>query len=201
MEELFKAKLSSNQLDWLETSLKTRAAGLDRRLYSLQDLDEYSNKSLVPILWCINEVIRNRGQVGENEQHSLDHLGKAQVTLRRLKGFLKALIVANPQAEQFVPISLLGKFSLNGPKMIKSLKSAETEKLTDVVHEMASHAHSHLSLTKATTPFLKLSKYSSERFLKVLEKNNFSISNPKIQIIGSQKDGLLPIKLFFKTLF
>lgn len=191
--------MSASQIYWLEGSLKSRADGFDRRIYTLNDLDEYAHKSLVPILWCINEVITT--ELNVEREHLLGHLGKAQVTIRRLKGLAKALSSGNPQAEQFVPIGLLGKFGLNGPKMLESLKSGETEKLTDVVHEMASHAHSHLSMIKEKPEaFLKLSKYSSERYLKVLEKNNFTILNPKIQRIGSQRDGILPIKLFFQNL-
>lgn len=159
-------------------------------------MDEYAHKSLVPILWCINEVISDKSNV--EMEHLLDHLGKVQVMLRRLKGLAKALSIGNPIAEQFVPISLLGKFGLNGPKMIESLKTGETEKLTDVVHEMASHAHSHLTMIRSCPDaFIKLSKYSSERYLKTLEKSKFSILNTKVQIIGSQRDGLLPIKLYF----
>jgi hypothetical protein len=180
---------------WLEGSLKARADGSDLRIYTLQDLDEYAHKSLVPILWCINEVILCKADA--EKDHLLDHLGKAQVMLRRLKGFAKTLSTGNPHAEQFVPISLLGKFGLNGSKMIELLKTGENEKLKDLVHEMASHAHSHLSLMrKCPDSFVKLSKYSCERYLKTLENNNFSILSSKVQIIGSQRDGLLPIKLF-----
>ncbi len=167
-------------------------------------MDDYAHKSLVPILWCVNEVIRK--ELSKEGEHLLDHLGKAQVTIRRLKGLAKALSSGNPQAEQFIPIGLLGKFELNGPKMVESLKTGEADKLADVVHEMASHAHSHLSLIKPSaqncdpkfTKFMKLSKYSSGRYLKELEKNNFSILNPKMQRIGSQRDGILPIKLYFQ---
>lgn len=131
-------------------------------------------------------------------EHLLDHLGKVQVMLRRFKGLGKTLSTGNPLAEQFVPVSLLGKFGLNGPKMIESLKAGEIEKLTDLVHEMASHAHSHLSMIRSCpNNFIKLSKYSSERYLKTLEKNNFSILSTKVQIVGSQRDGFLPIKLLF----
>ena len=196
MEDLFKANLKASQIYWLEGSLKARADGSDRRIYTLQDLDDYAHKSLVPILWCINEVISS--ELNVEKEHLLDHLGKAQVMLRRLKGLSKTLGTGNPLAEQFVPISLLGKFGLNGPKMIESLKTGENVQLTDVVHEMASHANSHLSMIRTSSDtFMKLSKYSCERYLKALEKNNFSILNTKVQRIGGQRDGLLPIKLFF----
>lgn len=196
LEDLFKANLTAGQICWLEGSLKARSDGSDLRIYALHDLDDYAHKSLVQILLCIDEIIIS-SELNAEREHLLDHLGKAQVMLRRLKGLSKTLETGNPLAEQFVPISLLGKFGLNGPKMIESLKTGEYGELTDVVHEMASHANSHLSMIRTCSDnFVKLSKYSCERYLKALEKNNFSILNSNVQRIGTQRDGLLPFKLF-----
>ena len=190
------SNLSLSQIHWLEGSLKAREDGSDRRIFTLQELDEYAHKALVPILWCINDVISKEKCI--EKEHLLDHLGKAQMMLRRLKGLAKALGSANPLAEQFVPVNLLGKCGLNGPKMIESLKTGETEKLTDAVHEMASHAHSHVSMIYSPRDtFMKLSKYSCERYLMTLERKGFSLLHPKVQRIGSRRDGLLPLKLFF----
>lgn len=204
VESLAKANLSSNQIYWLEQSLEARASSLDRRIFSLSDLDEYAHKSLVQILWTINSIAKEPKNTGEfvAVEHALDHLGKAQLTVRRLKGLAKALSSKNSLAEQFIPTGLLGKSGMNGPKMVES---TENEKFKDLVHEMASHAHSHLSLiapeTEKTDLFLSLSKYSCNRYLSALQQHNFSILAPKIWGIGSQQDGLLPIKLYFKSIF
>lgn len=200
-EDLFKAKLTEKQMGWLEESLETRAVSLDRRIYTFADLDNYANKSLVKILLCLNSISNDFDISLKDTEHALEHLGKAQITLRRLNGLAKALSKGNPLAEQFVPIGLLGKTGLNGPKMIELLKLSDEKKIRDLVHEMASHAHSHLSLTENMNVFIKLSKYCSDRYLDKLEKCNFNILNSKIQRIGGHRDGLLPIKLYFKTLF
>lgn len=207
VEDLFKAKLTSTQVHRLLGNLNARAERLDRKIFSLADLDEYAHKSLVQILWCINSIVSDDRILKEDieKEHSLDHLGKAQVVIRRLKGLAKAISVRNPQAEQFIPLGLLGKFGLNGPKIIESMKSGNTKDLLDIIHEIASHAHSHLTLINQkdvqSDLFLKLSKYCSLRYLSILEQHNFSIFHPKVIRTGSHRDGILPIKIYFKTIF
>ena len=208
VEDLSKSNLSSTQMYWLEGSLKARAESLDRRIYSISDLDDYAHKSLVPILWCVNQIAKEGPNTSlVDQEHVLDHLGKAQLTIRRLKGLAKALSAHNPLAEQFIPIGLLGRFGLNGPKMIESLnlkQPGDLKSLSDVVHELASHAHTHLSLInpahEQSDLFVRLSKYSSLRYLEELEKRNFLITHPALQRIGSHRDGILPIKLYMKTI-
>lgn len=182
--------------------MKARAEALDRRIFSLADLDEYAQKSLVPILWCLEGIIDLEPSDKIRNEHALEHLGKAQLTIRRLKGLTKALSLNNPSAEQFIPTGLLGSSGLNGPEMIESLKTGDFGKLTDVVHEMASHAHSHLQLlqNKPGNLFLNLSKYTAQRYLTELEKRNFFILHGNVQRIGSQRDGLLPLKLYFQSI-
>lgn len=199
MEDLFRSDLTANQLNLLEESLNSRADSLDRRIYSLADLDEYSQKSIVPILRSIDESI---GSSMAKRDHLLEHLGKAQVTIRRLRGLAKALNTSNPLAEQFIPIGLLGPSGLNGPQMIK--ESSKGDKMKDLVHEMTSHALSHLSLIPrdgANGLFVKLSAYGCQRYLLDLKKQNFDVCNEKVWKIGSQRDGFLPLKLFVKSLF
>lgn len=205
MEDLFKANLSSMQLYWLETSLKARADGLDRRIFSFGDLDEYAQKSLVPILWCLEGIIGSKSGDKIRNEHNLEHLGKAQLIIRRLKGLGKALSLKNPSAEQFIPTSLLGSLGVNGPEMIDSLKTGNLDKLTEVVYKMASHAHSHVKLISSENNadsddlFLKLSKYTANRYLNELERAKFFILEEKVRRIGSERDGLLPLKLYFKS--
>lgn len=202
MEDLLRSNLSENQLNLLEEALNSRASSLDRRIYSLADLDDYAQKSLVPILRSIDETINCNEMHKSKRDHLLEHLGKAQVTVRRLRGLSKALTINNPLAEQFIPISLLGASGLNGPQMLK--ESSKSDKIKDLVHEMASHAHSHLSLIPPDPSnglFIKLSAYGCQRYLAELQKQNFDVCSTKVEKIGSQKDGFLPIKLFFKSLF
>lgn len=202
MEDLFRSNLSENQLSLLEEALNSRASNLDRRIYSLADLDDYAHKSLVPILRSIDETISCNEIHKSKRDHLLEHLGKAQVTVRRLRGLSKALTKNNPLAEQFIPISLLGASGLNGPQMLK--ESSKSDKIKDLVHKMASHAHSHLSMISPDPSdglFIKLSAFGCQRYLTELQKQNFDVCSTNVENIGSQKDGFLPIKLFFKSLF
>ena len=125
----------------------------------------------------------------------------AQVTVRRLRGLSKALTINNPLAEQFIPISLLGASGFKRPQMQKRI--FKSDKIKDLVHEMASHAHSTYpwSPDPSNGLFIKLSAYGCQRYLAELQKQNFDVCSTKVEKIGSQKDGFLPIKLFFKSLF
>ena len=202
LEDLLRSDLSLVQLNLLEEALNSRANSLDRRIYSLADLDDYSQKSLVPILRSIHETINCNESDSVTRDHLLEHLGKTQVTVRRLRGLAKALTKSNLIAEQFIPISLLGVAGLNGAQMLK--ESSKGEKMKDLVHEMASHAHSHLSLIPSNSSndlFMKLSVYGCQRYLAALQKRNFDVCDENVMKIGSQRDGFLPIKLFFKSIF
>lgn len=199
MEDLSAARLTSNQLDWLELSLNSRTEGLDRKIYTLADLDDYAQNSLVPILLCLQDLLPDRRN--ENE-HAIDHLGKAQVAIRRLKGLSVALLSRNPSAEQFIPTSLLGLAGLNGHTIFEALNKnidEDVQKLKDLIHTLASHSHSHLSLVNENSGrFCKLFKYTGLRYLDSLQKHNFDLLNPSIRKIGTQRDGFLPLILYFK---
>lgn len=202
LEDLSKACLNNNQLDWLELSLNARKESLDRKIYSLEDLDNYAQSSLVPILLCIQDLLPDRIE-NENVQHELIHLGKALMAIRRLKGFSAALRSRNPSAEQFIPTSLLGLVGLNGPKIFEALDKniiADVQKINDLIFTIASHSHSHLSLINEQGSYrlCKLSKYTGLRYLNALKKYNFDLLSPKLQKIGTQRDGLLPLILYFK---
>ena len=155
----------------------------------------------MPILCSIDETVTDAAVNKAARGHLLEHLGKAQVTIRRMRGLAKALNTKNSLAEQFVPISLLGASGLNGPQMLK--ESSRGEKVKAVVHQLASHAHSHLSLIPrdgGNGLFAELSAYGCQRYLTELQKQNFDVCNAKVEKIGSQRDGFLPVKLFFKSL-
>ena len=201
MEDLSAARLANNQLDRLELNLNSRAQGLDRKIYTLADLDDYAQNSLVPILLCLQDLLLLPDRRKENE-HAIGHLGKAQVAIRRLKGLSVALISRNSSAEQFIPASLLGLAGMNGHTIFEALNKnvdKDLQKLKDIIHTLASHSHSHLSLVDENSGrFCKLFKYTGLRYLDSLQKHNFDLLNPSIRKIGTQRDGFLPLILYFK---
>lgn len=150
----------------------------------------------------MNEIISDsQGDVNKSESNNiLEHLGKAQITIRRLKGFAKALNTKNPLSEQFIPIELLGSSGLNGPKIIK--ESSKGEGVKELIKKLASHSNSHLSLIPPTSSkFVNLSVYVCRRYLTELERKSFDVCEEKVEKIGSQRDGILPLKLFIKSVF
>ena len=200
LEDLSKANLTIEQLNHLGGSLNARASGLDHRIYYMKDLNEYAQKSLLPILLCINELVS--GKTGQIDQFS--QLGEAQVVIRRLKGLGKALITNDSQAEQFIPVELLGITGMNGSKLVESMKmsNGNSIELAEIVQKMVSQSHSNLNNPNNSdnNHLLKLSKYCSLRYFNTLKKYNYNIMNPKVKLIGSQRDGFLPLNLYFKSL-
>jgi hypothetical protein len=198
------ANLNPVQLSFLQTSLDARASDLDRRIFSLDDLDSYAQVALVPILASI-QMIHDENYNDSTEQ-GISHLGKAQLLVRRLRGLAKALSLRSASAEQFIPIGLLGTFGLNGSSLINAYSSPTDpsssklkEKLAKLVQEMALHSNFHLSGgLECKSRFCKLTHYTISRYLDNLKKHNFDILNPKVIATGSVHDGLLPLKLLFK---
>lgn len=179
---------------------------MDRKIFTLEDLDGYAEMALVPVLLSIQSLASEAETLPEN---SISHLGKAQLIVRRLRGLAKALRLNSSSAEQFIPTGLLGDSGLNGSSLIKVISPSDASskevktKLSQIVQEMAAHSHAHLSSSSQlgggdNSRFCKLTHYTISRYLDALKRHDFDVLNQKVQITGSSRDGLLPFRLFFK---
>lgn len=192
LEELDRSELKINQIDALEKSLESRASSLDKTIVTLTDLDDYSNRALVPILETICEI-DSKTMTSPDLSTSLAYLGRAQMIIRRLKGIGASLRMSTLNKNQVAKLFIPAKLLLNEDLGINE------NLLKEIMHEMASHAHSHLSQVEPVNKFVKLSRYTTFRYLDELRRCEYNILKDSLQIIGSKRDGTLPVKVFIKS--
>jgi hypothetical protein len=216
-------QVTATQRRWLLGSLEAREQGLDQHLPTLQALDEYAQKTLVASIYCQLEYLLGPGNESAADllrlEHSASHLGKAQFVSRRLRVLHQSLTrpAGKIAPSRLIPSFLLAKYRVSGEAIDCDPRSSSVhEALVSITHDLASHAHGHLSLfqkdlssgstsssRRLASRLLKTEAFCTQRFLKRLEDPHQCAFDPLLNrrafISGTQRDGFLPAILYAKS--
>ena len=173
----------------------------DFPFHTFKDLEKYIESSVSPVYHLIVDSSTADNKVPANQRIDLDHisshLGRAQGITNVLRG-----VPHNARYNRcYIPSDLLINHKTSHEDF---LRCKPTENVIDLCFGMASNANQHietvLSLMKKVDKknrLIFLPLVSVENYLKRLEKSNFNIFDPKL----SQRNGLLPFILWFKSKF
>jgi len=149
-----------------------------RQPFSLKEIEDYAEQTSSSLLYLNLELLNiNRDP---NSDHAASHLGIATglvILLKALPYHLKA-------KQLYLPMELTTKHSISQESLFRGEFS---DKLKDVVYDIANTARSHLDLSRELQPKLKkpahvalLSAGFMSDFLSRLEKNDFNPIDPNL---------------------
>jgi len=163
----------------------------DAPFSDLNDLETYSDQTVTPILYLGFEIL---GLKNIAQDHAASHLGKAI----GLANFIRS-IPHNAQSRRvLVPNALMAKHTLSQEDFIRKKNS---DKIKELVYEVASQAHVHYEKAKAMKSQvdksalpLFLAGVPTSTYLKRLQRVSFDPFHTSL----TRRYGLLPWHLYYK---
>ncbi|XP_072013524.1 NADH dehydrogenase (ubiquinone) complex I, assembly factor 6-like [Amphiura filiformis] len=178
---------------WLSRILEERERMLDDRpFHTVEEIESYAENTSSSLLYLTLEAL---GIKDVNADHAASHIGRAQ----GLTTILRAIPYNAQYKRVNLPLDVMAKHGLSQTAVVRG---SQDKPMRDVVYEIASQAHVHLSTARsfkkevpssALPVFLCTSPLSS--YLKLLQKCDFDVFNPKMR----KKDTLLPFKLWLQN--
>lgn len=174
--------------------------------YEISQVEEYSERTHSTLLYMLFEFLK----INSLElDHAASHLGKAQGLVSLIRS---ALPLSVREFDPGIPINLLVKQNLSQEELKNGLKVWSSEKVQNVIHEMADIAWVHLNhsakyLHMAILPFsakeistlrrIFLPAHLIKGYLEKLQKLDFDLSKAELY----SNDRWLPLKLVRQIYF
>ncbi|XP_034490399.1 NADH dehydrogenase (ubiquinone) complex I, assembly factor 6 homolog [Drosophila innubila] len=180
---------------YLRRLVTARERASNQAFETLRELEDYADQTCSSLLHLLVEL---SGVKDLQVDHAASHLGKAQ----GIAMLLRAIPHAGRQQAVCIPLEVLVK---HGVSQERILRSDRTDKgVEECIFEVASVANSHLKLTRQMLPQVPrlvrkifLPAVATEGYLERLRRSHFLLTHPSCM----KRDTILPVRLFWKTLF
>ncbi|XP_074661856.1 NADH dehydrogenase (ubiquinone) complex I, assembly factor 6-like [Tubulanus polymorphus] len=193
--ELTKAVKRHNiSKQWLMRLLIARESRMNNQQFkNMDEVEEYSDNSVTPIYYLILESL---GIKDINADHVASHIGKTHgiVTL------LRSTLFHSSRQHVYLPLDLMIQYNVSQQDLIRGIKE---QKVKDLVYDIASIAHQHLTKARSLKADLPPNAYKAflstaglEAYLTRLQKADFDLFHPQLQ----QRYHWLPISLWIQKL-
>ncbi|XP_054983336.1 NADH dehydrogenase (ubiquinone) complex I, assembly factor 6 isoform X6 [Sorex araneus] len=159
---------------WLMKIIEEREKNLDDKAYrNIQELESYSENTQSSLLYLTLEVL---GVKDVHADHAASHIGKAQ-------GIVTCLRATPYHSHRRRPLLPMDICALHGASQEDFVRKKRDKSVRDVIFDVASQAHLHLS------------HVALEDYLKKIQKVDFDVFHPLLQ----QRSTLLPLLLYLQS--
>ncbi|CAH0748868.1 unnamed protein product [Diatraea saccharalis] len=176
----------------LERLVSSRSNLLKTRHFrSLEDIERYAEDAVSPVYYLLLNVAAVKDI---HADHAASHLGKAQ----GIVNILRSIFVSNRHKIVLLPMEILMRNEISQEEV---LRGVDSEKMRNVVFEIASRANSHLEKArKITIPKIAkqvfLPAISVDKYLTKLQKQNFNVFDTTLQ----RQNVALPFNLYYNRI-
>lgn len=184
---------------WLLNIIDARSHQIDNPsgFITTESLEQYCENTQSSLLYIILEAC---GIQDLHLDHAASHLGKAGGLVLCLRAAAPLALI---QHQVDFPMDILNQHNLSQQDIIRG---KDTQQIRDATYDLASIAHFHLkhfkiilakrTKEKSLTKRIFLPNVSYEKFLKLIQKCNFNLFDPRLQ----KRNGLLPIHFLLALL-
>ncbi|XP_076035583.1 NADH dehydrogenase (ubiquinone) complex I, assembly factor 6 homolog sicily [Oratosquilla oratoria] len=176
---------------WLNQLVDSREDRMDDHPFtSVAAIEDYAEKSNSALYFLI---LQSLGVQNVQADHAASHLGKAEGIARIIRGVPH---LANKR-QVILPIDILIRHRVSQEDLMRGKRE---QKIKDVMYDIASVAHQHLeharSLTKDVPKEARVALLPAvgvSAFLKTLQKADFDVFHPQLQL----RNSWLPLTLWW----